>query len=133
MNIPGALDRPTSSEIYINGIDTIKISEKELFNIWQAEIRFIFQRFYLVPNLNALDNILIPLIHIRITENNTYRAKELLKEVDLSDRMFHIPNEISGSQVQRITIAKSSIMSPKIILANGSTGEFKQYYGSRNF
>lgn len=133
MNIPGALDRPTSSEIYINGIDTIKISEKELFNIWQAEIRFIFQRFYLVPNLNALDNILIPLIHIRITENNTYRAKELLKEVDLSDRMFHIPNEISGSQLQRITIAKSSIMSPKIILANGSTGEFKQYYGSRNF
>ena len=80
-----------------------------------------------------MDNILIPLIHIRISENNTYRAKELLKEVDLSDRMFHIPNEISGSQLQRITIAKSSIMSPKIILANGSTGEFKQYYGSRNF
>lgn len=133
MNMLGALDRPTSGETYINGVDTAQISERKLYKLRREQVGFIFQRFFLIPNLNALDNVLIPVLPRGINETYRKRAKELLEEVGLKDRMKHKPNQLSGGEFQRVAIARSMIMNPPIILADEPTGNLDSTTGAEVF
>lgn len=123
MNILGFLDTPDSGEYYFEGISSSKYSSGGLSKIRGEKIGFIFQNFYLLPELNAYQNVEIPLIYNRI--NKTLRKKlceNSLKKVGLTDRMFHTPNKLSGGQKQRVAIARAISLSPPLILADEPTG-----------
>lgn len=130
MNMIGMLDRPTLGEIEIAGVDTTEIAEKDLYKIRRNKIGFIFQKFYLIPTLSALDNVLSPLLPLGISERKRKRAIKLMKEVGLEDRMNHKPNELSGGQLQRVAIARSLIMNPPIVLADEPTGNLDSITGA---
>ncbi len=123
MNILGALDTPTSGKYKLNGKEVEKLSDKELAEIRNKEIGFVFQTFNLLPRTTALDNVALPLIYAGFSKSKRYeRAKEVLKQVGLEDRMTHKPNELSGGQRQRVAVARALVNNPSIILADEPTG-----------
>lgn len=123
MNIIGALDKPTEGTYLLNGTDIGKLSDKELSNIRNKEIGFVFQTFNLIPRSNALKNVELPMMYAGVSKHErTARAKELLKLVGMEDRMTHQPNELSGGQKQRVAIARAMANNPSIILADEPTG-----------
>ncbi len=123
MNILGALDTPTSGKYKLNGKEVEKLSDKELAEIRNKEIGFVFQTFNLLPRTTALDNVALPLIYAGFSKSKRYeRAKEVLKQVGLEDRMMHKPNELSGGQRQRVAVARALVNNPSIILADEPTG-----------
>jgi len=123
LNLIGCLDRPTSGKIFIDGIETSGLSDNDLAKIRGKKIGFIFQNFNLVSRLNALRNVELPMIYQEIpkTERNR-RAKDLLTQVGLDDRLMHRPTELSGGERQRIAIARALANDPAIILADEPTG-----------
>lgn len=123
MHILGALDHPTSGEVFIEGKNITKLDDWHLTMIRRKMIGFIFQTFNLIPTLTALENVLIPTEPFR-GDDISYikRAKSLLKQVELEDRMFHKPAELSGGERQRVSIARSLINDPDIIFADEPTG-----------
>jgi len=123
LNLIGCLDRPTSGKIFIDGIETSGLSDNDLAKIRGKKIGFIFQNFNLVSRLNALRNVELPMIYQEIpkTERNR-RAKDLLTQVGLDDRLTHRPTELSGGERQRIAIARALANDPAIILADEPTG-----------
>lgn len=123
MNILGCLDTPTSGRYWLNNKDVSKMGDDELAEIRNKEIGFVFQTFNLLPRLTALENVALPLIYAGFTKHQREeRAKEVLEQVGLKDRMTHKPNELSGGQRQRVAIARALVNKPSIILADEPTG-----------
>ena len=123
MNILGCLDTPTSGSYHLRGQDVSHMSEDQLADVRNREIGFVFQTFNLMPRLNALENVALPMIYSGISPNErTKRASDALASVGLADRMTHRPNQLSGGQRQRVAIARALINRPSIILADEPTG-----------
>ena len=129
MNMLGMLDRPSGGFVIIAGVDTTKVKERNLYSIRRENIGFIFQKFYLIPTLNALDNVLSPLLSVGITKEHREQAKALLEEVGLAKRMHHKTNEMSGGELQRVAVARALIMNPPIVLADEPTGNLDSVTG----
>ncbi len=123
MNMLGCLDVPTSGSCYLNGRDVSALKDNQLSEIRNQEIGFIFQGFNLIANLNALENVELPLIYRGIGKSERRRlAKEALVKVGLEKRMTHRPAEMSGGQQQRVAIARAIAAEPPVILADEPTG-----------
>ena len=123
MNIIGMLDRPTSGEYYLEGEEVAKLGEKKLAKVRNQQIGFVFQQFFLLSKLNALQNVELPLIYAGISQSKRKAlAEQYLKKVELEARMHHLPSELSGGQKQRVAIARALVNHPSIILADEPTG-----------
>lgn len=123
MNIIGCLDTPTGGDYYFNGLLVSNMTDNELAEIRNREIGFVFQTFNLLPRSTALQNVELPLVYAGLgSEKRTERAKKILEDVGLGDRITHKPNELSGGQRQRVAIARALVNSPSIILADEPTG-----------
>lgn len=123
MNLLGCLDTPTEGSYVLNGNDVSKMEDNQLAEIRNSEIGFIFQTFNLLPRYNALENVTLPLIYAgKSKSDRVERAKEVLTNVGLADRMDHKPNELSGGQRQRVAVARALVNKPSIILADEPTG-----------
>ena len=123
MNIIGMLDRPTSGEYYLEGEEVAKLSEKKLAKVRNQQIGFVFQQFFLLSKLNALQNVELPLIYAGVSQSKRKAlAEQYLKKVELEKRMYHLPSELSGGQKQRVAIARALVNHPSIILADEPTG-----------
>ena len=123
MNMIGCLDRPTKGLVEIGGKDTAKMSENELAVLRNKTIGFVFQQYHLLPALNVLENVMLPLRYQGIDKTKRIQmAKDALKLVGLEERMLHRPFELSGGQKQRVAIARAVVTKPSIILADEPTG-----------
>ena len=123
MNVIGCLDTPTGGDYILNGQNVSHLDDNRLAEIRNKEIGFVFQTFNLLPRYNALENVMLPLIYAGIPKHErTEIAKEVLESVQLTDRMYHKPNELSGGQRQRVAVARALVNKPSIILADEPTG-----------
>ena len=123
LNIIGALDRPTEGEYFLDGISINQAGDAQLSSIRNSKIGFVFQTFNLIPRTSALKNVELPMLYASMPKaKRTPRAKELLKMVEMDERMGHLPNELSGGQKQRVAIARAMANDPSIILADEPTG-----------
>lgn len=123
LNMIGCLDKPTSGSVFIDGVDTAWLSDNELAEIRREKIGFVFQQFNLVHTLNALENVALPLFFAGVgRETRLKRAKELLLNVGLEDRIYHKPSELSGGEQQRVAIARALANNPEIIIGDEPTG-----------
>lgn len=124
MNIIGLLDRPTSGEYLINNKNVANMSSDELAHLRNCEIGFVFQSFFLLPRLDALQNVMLPLGYRKGISHaqKVQRALESLKKVGMDKFSHHKPNELSGGQQQRVAIARALIGEPGLILADEPTG-----------
>ena len=123
MNMIGILDRPTSGNYILDGINVGEADESELSEIRNQKIGFVFQTYNLIPKTNALKNVELPMLYAGMERSNRIkRAKELLELVEMSDRAKHLPEELSGGQKQRVAIARAMANDPAIILADEPTG-----------
>ncbi len=123
MNIIGTLDRPTSGKLYIDGVDTVTLHEKELSVLRNRKIGFVFQSYNLVPYLTALENVTLPLIVDKLnTYDNIQHGKDMLDYVGLAGKHSKMPNELSGGEQQRVAIVRALINKPPILLADEPTG-----------
>ncbi len=123
MNIIGCLDTPTSGMYMLQNKDVSTLKDDELAKVRNASIGFIFQNFNLMPRMNALENVALPLIYAEVNKKERIqRAEFALESVGLKDRMKHKPNELSGGQRQRVAVARSLINNPSLLLADEPTG-----------
>lgn len=123
MNLLGCLDTPTSGSYELNGKDVSSMSDDELAEIRNKEIGFVFQTFNLLPRTTALENVALPMIYAGASKAaRSERAKEVLSNVGLADRMDHKPNQLSGGQRQRVAVGRALVNRPSIILADEPTG-----------
>jgi len=130
LNMIGALDRPTRGRVFIDGVETSKVPERRLYKIRREKLGFIFQTYYLVPTLNALQNVLMPVLPMSRNKRYKRRAERLLELVGLKDRMHHKPGELSGGEQQRVAIARALILNPTVILADEPTGNLDTKTGA---
>lgn len=123
LNQIGILDTPTSGQILLNGIDVTKMSDKQRSNTRNKQLGFIFQYHHLLPDFNALENVMMPMLINGIKRSKAKKtAIEMLDEVGLNDRMKHRPNQLSGGQNQRVAIARALVNKPSIVIGDEPTG-----------
>ena len=123
MNVIGALDRPTEGEYFLDDVDMLEADDNELSAIRCKKIGFVFQTYNLVSRTSAVKNVELPMLYAKVTpRKRARRAKELLKMVEMEDRIKHSPDELSGGQKQRVAIARAMANDPSIILADEPTG-----------
>lgn len=123
MNLVGSLDLATSGAIFLDDVNIETLHESDLAQIRGKKIGFIFQQFNLIPNLTALENVMLPMVFQKVDSFERIRvAEELLKKVGLEDRAEHYPGELSGGQRQRVAIARALANDPEVILADEPTG-----------
>lgn len=124
LNIIGCIDTPTSGEVYFDGADISKLHDKGLTKIRLHKIGFIFQMFYLIPTLNAVENIELPMKEAKVPkEERKKRMRHLLEQVGLGQREKHYPSQLSGGEQQRVAIARALANHPAVLLADEPTGE----------
>jgi len=119
----GCLDKPTSGMVLIDGLDTSKLSDRELTELRRDKIGFIFQQYYLIPTLTALENVELPMVFKGVSkEKRLRRAEDLLELVGLGKKKDRKPNELSGGEQQRVAIARALANGPSILLCDEPTG-----------
>ncbi|AFZ34680.1 Phosphonate-transporting ATPase [Stanieria cyanosphaera PCC 7437] len=123
MNIIGCLDRPTAGRYYLDKVDVSGLSDEELASIRNRKIGFVFQQFHLLPQMSALENVMLPMVYagIELSERRD-RAREALIKVGLENRLNNKPNQLSGGQQQRVAIARAIVNRPLLLLADEPTG-----------
>lgn len=130
MNIIGCLDVPSKGTFKLDNIEIDKMTDSDLAKIRNQKIGFVFQTFNLLPKLNAVQNVEVPLIYSSLSKSERIaKAKNALNSVGLGDRFDHKPNELSGGQRQRVAIARALVNSPSIILADEPTGNLDSKSG----
>lgn len=131
LNIIGLLDSPTKGEVTIMNEQTAAMNDARLSAFRNRNIGFVFQSFHLIPSLNVLDNVTLPLAyrHGVGTEERERRAREALERLGLSHRLKHFPGQLSGGQCQRVAIARAIIGDPEIVLADEPTGNLDSRMG----
>src|SRR5579871_683985 len=131
LNLIGGLDRPSAGEIRIDGEAIAKLSDDDLTRLRRDKIGFIFQFFNLLPSLNCLENVALPLHLKGLPKRKTVeRARELLELVQLGHRLDHLPDELSGGERQRVAIARALAFYPPILLADEPTGNLDSHTGA---
>ena len=132
MNLIGCLDVPTSGGYRLEGRDLKDLTDDELADIRNKHIGFVFQSFHLLPKMNALDNVALPLLYAGVPlKERRERASEALKAVELEDRMDFMPNQLSGGQCQRVAIARAMVTKPALLLADEPTGALDTKSGNQ--
>ena len=133
MHLAGALERPTSGTIEVAGRDLGALSDDELSDFRREKLGFVFQAFNLIPNLNAVENVLVPFYAKGLAEGMREKAKEMLKRVGLGDRLDHRPRQLSGGEQQRVAIPRALLKDPLLLLADEPTGELDSKTGAEIF
>ncbi len=132
LNIIGCLDVPTSGEYLLDGKSLRDLDDDALAEIRNRHLGFVFQSFYLLPKLTALDNVALPLLYADVPlKQRRERAAEALKAVGLEERMLFLPNQLSGGQCQRVAIARAIVTKPDLLLADEPTGALDTRAGSQ--
>lgn len=132
LNMIGALDFPTKGKVYLKGKDISLFSEDELSQLRGRTIGFVFQEFNILPNLTALENVMLPMVFQGVlSEERKKRAKELLISVGLEDRIFHQPDELSVGERQRVAIARAFANDPEMVIADEPTGNLDSITGKK--
>ncbi len=123
MNIIGCLDRPSSGRYYLDNVDVSKLPDSKLAAVRNRKIGFVFQQFHLLPQMTALENVILPMIYAEVSPSERHqRALEALEKVGLGNRVNNKPNQLSGGQQQRVAIARAIVNQPLLLLADEPTG-----------
>jgi len=132
MNLIGCLDVPTSGTYVLEGQDLKDLSDDDLADIRNKHIGFVFQSFHLLPKMDALDNVALPLLYAGVPlQERRQRAEEALKAVGLEERLHFLPNQLSGGQCQRVAIARAMVGNPTMLLADEPTGALDTKSGNQ--
>lgn len=123
LNILGLLDRPTHGSYRLNGADVAKLDDSMLADQRQQNIGFVFQSFHLIPRLNAVENVELPMVLAGVSmASRRKRARQVLQSMGLGERLDHRPDQLSGGERQRVAIGRAIVMNPKVLLADEPTG-----------
>jgi putative ABC transport system ATP-binding protein len=123
MNVIGCLDRPTIGQYYLDDINVAHLGDRDLAHIRNRKIGFVFQQFHLLPQLSAIENVMLPMVYANVPPaERKERAAEALNQVGLGNRLHNRPNQLSGGQQQRVAIARAIVNRPVLLLADEPTG-----------
>ena len=130
MHIAGCLDRPTRGRCWLDGTRVEELPDEELSRLRNGKIGFVFQAFYLIPQLSVRENVEVPLVYAGVERGErSARAEEMLLRVGLAGRLAHRPNELSGGECQRVAIARALVVRPELLLADEPTGNLDRRTG----